>query len=67
MHLYESIIEALKATDKYNSRYWTDGSEIFCETEEQADAIANLLEDCGYDVVITTEYEEENFWAIYPD
>lgn len=67
-NVYSAIIAALTANAEHNKYgYWTDGDTIYCKTGEQADVIANLLTDCGWDVVLTAEYKDENLWAVYPD
>lgn len=37
--------------------YWTDGTEILCKTEAQAEHLANFLEDIGFDYVNTGYYD----------
>lgn len=39
--------------------FWTDGENILCKTEEQANALANFLEDIGFGVVQTGYYDPE--------
>lgn len=36
---------------------WHSGNEILCETEEQSNSIADLLEACGYEHVNTGYYD----------
>lgn len=68
-NVYNTIIEALKANAKHNRHgYWTDGDAIYCKTGEQAETIANILEDCGCDVMITSLLDvSANCWAVYPN
>ena len=58
--MFEKIVAALKEqqsleqnTQKHD--FWTDGYEIICSSQERADVVADLLEDCGEDIVCTTE------------
>ena len=51
-----------------------DVGDIMCETESCADAIADLLEAMGFDIIHTTYYDDpENdgdyygWWSVYPD
>lgn len=43
--------------------YWTDGNDIICKTQEQANVIADLFEDMGADVMLTAE--ENDGWHVY--
>lgn len=39
--------------------FWTDGYDIICSSQERADVVADLLEDCGEDVVCTGTYDDD--------
>ena len=39
--------------------YWTNGEEILCSCEAEADIIADFLEDCGVDYVNTGYYDPD--------
>lgn len=56
-HLAEQIMACLK--ENATGNIWSNGDEILCKTEAQAEAIADLLEACGYDYVRTGFYDPE--------
>lgn len=50
--------ELLEKNQPYNKHgIWSNGEEIMCKTKEQAEAIADLLEDCGMDCTLTGYYD----------
>ena len=79
--IYNLILENLpdKSTRKYGWHgFWVNkyDDEIMCETEDQANTIADFLEDMGFDCVHTHWYDpkEENgiedcigWWSVYLD
>ena len=74
-NLYDLIIEKLpRHPTETKHKIWVNGNEeIMCGTMDKANTIADLLEECGYDVVHTScyNYKEDglNFgWcAVYVD
>lgn len=40
--------------------FWTDGEDILCNTEQEADNLANFLEDLGFDIVHTGYYNPDD-------
>lgn len=77
---YDKILEALphhpsdRPRDNWHG-FWVNGrDEIMCESEEVANVIAYFFEDCGFDVMNTSYYNDaENdgqnygWWAVYVD
>lgn len=56
--IWTYICQSLQDNEKNNRHgFWTDGYEILCKTEEQAEALANFLEDMGFDYVNTGYYD----------
>lgn len=55
---WKQLIESLHNNEDRNKHgYWTDGEEILCKTEEQAEVLADFLEDVGFDYVQTGYYD----------
>ena len=55
--IWTAILESLRGYEDENRHsIWTDGEEILCPTEAQAEAIADLLEDCDPEIVARTGY-----------
>lgn len=58
--LWSAIIKLLQEHQSHNKHgYWTDGDDILCETEAQAEHLADFLEDIGFDYVNTGYYDPE--------
>lgn len=57
MNLFTQIVDCLKSCG--TKKIWACEDEIICETEQQADTIADLLEALGYDYVNTGYYDPE--------
>ena len=55
------LLDKLLKENQDNNKHgiWSNGCEILCKTEAQAEAIADLLEDCGCDCVLTGYYDPE--------
>ena len=67
-NIFELVQESLLANAEYNRHAITaDDDVIYCEKEYQAEVIADLLEDCGYDVVHTAFDDDEEIWMVYLD
>ena len=80
--LYALIIDALpdspQESDEWNG-FWAnkEDQEIMCGADEHAFALADFLEDLGYDVVHAHYYSYEEsiildkdvygWWGVYPD
>ena len=59
-HIWKYLCKSLQDNEKYNQHgFWTDGYEILCKTEKQATALADFLEDIGFDYVNTGYYDPE--------
>ena len=55
---WEHLINSLFDNKEQNKHgFWTDGEEILCTTEEQAEVLADFLEDLGFDCVHTGYYD----------
>jgi hypothetical protein len=55
---WEHLIKSLRDNKEHNRHgYWTDGEEILCKTEEQAEVLADFFEDIGFDYVHTGYYD----------
>lgn len=58
--LWDFLTDCLeKYADHNRHGYWTNGQDILCRTEEEAEHLANFLEDIGFDCVMTGCYEPE--------
>lgn len=65
-YLYDAVCRLLKVNEENaENDYWTDGNDIICKTQEQANVIADLFEDMGADVMLTAE--EDDGWHVYFD
>lgn len=77
---YDKILESLPhhPDDKLSGNwhgFWVSGSdEIMCPSEEAANVLADFFEDCGFDVMHTFHYDDEErdglnlgWWAVYVD
>lgn len=51
--IWTYLIESLKSNENNKHGYWTDGEDILCKTEEEANIIADFLEDLGFDCLLT--------------
>ena len=59
-HIWTYLCQSLKDNEKNNRHgFWTDGDEILCRTETQAEALASFLEDMGFDYVNTGYYDPD--------
>lgn len=56
-HIWSYLIKSLQNNENNKHGFWTDGEEILCKTEEQAEVIADFLEDVGFDYVNTGYYD----------
>lgn len=64
--LFDQICKKLqKNTGENRHGIHNEGDEIICQKKEQADAIADLFEDMGVDVMHTSQ--EEDGWHVYFD
>lgn len=64
--LFDHICKKLqKNTGENRHGIYNEGDEIICQKKEQADAIADLFEDMGVDVMHTSQ--EEDGWHVYFD
>ena len=62
-NVYETVQRIIDLLPKTNDhRIWTDGNDILCETEQTAEAIADLFDAMYGDQVVNTGYydPEEN-------
>lgn len=77
---YDEVIKSLPhhPDDKPGGNwhgFWVSGSdEIMCPSEEAANVLADFFEDCGFDVMHTFHYDDEErdglnlgWWAVYID
>lgn len=56
--LWSALIRSMEEhTDTAKHGYWTDGQEFLCKREEQADALADFLEDLSFTEVNTGYYD----------
>lgn len=53
--LLQNLLARHEAENKHG--FWSDGEYILCKTEEQADALADFLEDVGYEAVTTGYFD----------
>ena len=69
LQIYDLITEALEENcDKDHKAFWVNqDGEIECKTEFDANLVADLLEDCGCDVMHTSYNEDLDIWEVYPD
>lgn len=58
-NIWTYLLKSLQDNEDKKHGFWTDGEEILCETEEQADIIADFLEDLGFDCLNTGYYDPE--------
>lgn len=57
-NIWSYILRSLQDNLENNRHgFWTDGEEILCKTEKQAEVIADLLEDMGFGLVCTGYYD----------
>lgn len=55
--IWTAILETLRANENLACHdIWTDGEEILCHTEAEAEAIADLLENCDPEIMAHTGY-----------
>lgn len=79
--IFNFVIEALPGqppeSDDWHG-FWANkyDREIMCETDTQAEVLADLFEDLGYDVMHTHHYNYGEcivnedcygWWSVYPD
>lgn len=68
---WEIVVNSLRQTpiEQSNHRFEVNyDDEIMCRTEEDANCIADFLESMGFDVVHTSESDDEDFkWLLYID
>ena len=58
--IWESLARGLMDNAEHNKHgFWSDGNDILCKTEGQAEALADFLEDVGFDYVKTGYYDPE--------
>lgn len=48
---FDNILERLPNAPTQNFRIWTNGDSILCSTQEEANAIADVLDASGFDAV----------------
>ena len=59
-NIWSYLLYSLQNNEENNRHgFWTDGEEILCKTEEKASAIADFLEDMGFDYVQNGYYDPE--------
>lgn len=58
-YIWSYIIHSLQNNKDNKHGYWTDGEEILCKTETEADVVADFLEDLGFDCLNTGYYNPE--------
>ena len=59
--IWKRLLKSLHDNEEHNKHgYWTDGEEILCKTEDQAEALADFLEDVGFDYIQTGYYNPED-------
>ena len=56
-NIWTYLLKSLLDNDNKKHGFWTDGEEILCKTEDQAETIANFLEDLGFDSLNTGYYD----------
>lgn len=70
-NIYSNIIDNLPTEPVVNSYDrvkhipFTDGENIICYSEEQANAIADLFDSLGYQGI--TSCEDDGYWLVYVD
>lgn len=55
-HLYALLTSALPQSSDNDPEFWVSGNLILCKTAEEADALANFLEQLGITDCATTGY-----------
>ena len=58
-NIWTYILKSLQDNENNKHGFWTDGEEILCKTEEQAEAVADFLEDLGFEYLTTGYYDPE--------
>ena len=48
-NIWNYLLKSLQDNENNKHGFWTDGEEILCRTEEQAEVVADFLEDLGFD------------------
>lgn len=56
-NIWSYLIYSLQRNENNQHGYWTDGEQILCKTEAEADIIADFLEDLGFDCLNTGYYD----------
>ena len=56
-NIWTYFLKSLQENENNKHGFWTDGEEILCKTEEQAEAVADFLEDLGFDCLNTGYYD----------
>lgn len=68
IEVYDLITECLESNRNEHRRFWVNqDGDIETKDEESANIIADLLEDCGIDVVHTAYDEDLDIWEVYID
>lgn len=59
--IWAYLIESLKENEiiRGNRKFWTDGNEILCKSEEDANIVADFLNDLGFEDIRTGYYDPE--------
>ena len=79
--LYSKVLDLLPDSPSNSSDwhgFWSNkhDQEIMCESDTQADALADFFEDLGFDVMHTHHYNYGEclvnedcygWWSVYPD
>ena len=56
-NIWSYLITSLRNNENNKHGYWTDGEQILCKTEEEANIVANFLEDLGFDYLNIGYYD----------
>ena len=67
--LYDLILECLHENDDEHKEFYPcmNGEYFEAKSRDGAYALADLLEDCGFDVVHASYNEDTMMWEVYPD
>ena len=56
-NIWTYFLKSLQENENKKHGFWADGEEILCKTEEQAEAVADFLEDLGFECLNTGYYD----------
>lgn len=58
-HIWTHLLVFLKNNKNNRHGYWSNGEEILCKTEDEAEHLVNFLEDLGFNYVRTGYYDSK--------